>query len=192
MELRRQGSILSAIGLLLFGLAGGFAVSRGWAYGAKATLAGVFGIAYLLVGVLTLNCESVPQLFRRAVLSLPVAYVVLFGALQSANALAYGSVTLEIDTAVRALWATLLGYPVGLGYIYGRSPTTTLRRAVLTTALASILAGAVIGSMFWVDIWPSSVGIRFVFLSLVASGLVILGALPAYLIPTQFNRTATA
>lgn len=125
-------------------------------------------------------------------MSLPVAYLALFVALQSANVLVYGSATPTVDTAVRALWATLLGYPVGLGYIYGRSTTTTIGRTVLIAALTSILAGAVIGSVVWVDIWPSSIGMRFLLLSLVASGFVILGALPVYLIPTQFNRTSAA
>lgn len=191
MLLKRQAVTLSVIGLILLGLAGWFAFLRGWAYGAKASIAGVFGISYLVVGVLALDSVSVPQLFRRAVFGLPVAYLGLFVALQSANLLAFGSVAPTVDTAIRALWATLLGYPVGLGYIYGQSMTTGGGRNVVVAGLISVFAGSLIGSIFWIDIWPSSIGMRFLLLIVGASFLVLLGALPAYLIPTQFNRTST-
>lgn len=190
MVRKRQGAMLAAIGLFLLALAVWFAFLRGWAYGAKATIAGVFGLSYLLVGVLALHSDSVPQLFRRTIYSLPVAYLGLFVALQSATVLAYGSVAPIPETAVRALWATLLGYPVGMGYIYGRSTTTSGERTVVIAALTSVLAGSFLGSTVWTDIWPSSIGMRFFLLSFVAVFLVILGALPAYLIPTLEDRTS--
>lgn len=88
MLLKRQEATLSVMGRLLLGLAGWSAFLRGWAFGAKATIAGVFGISYLLTGVLALYSDSVPQLFRRAIYSLPVAYLGRFVALQSATVLA--------------------------------------------------------------------------------------------------------
>lgn len=192
MMLKRQAVALSVLGLILLGVAGWFAFLRGWAYGAKASIAGVFGISYLVVGVLALNSDSVRQLFRRAVFGLPVAYLGLFVALESANLLAYGRVAPTMDTAIRALWATLLGYPVGLGYIYGQSMTPGGGRNVVAAGLLSVVAGSLIGSIFWIDIWPSSIGMRFLLLAVAASSLVLLGALPAYLIPTMNDRTTTA
>lgn len=192
MKAEGQGTTLALLGIFLLGLAVWCAFLRGWAYDAKATLTGVAGISYLLIGVLAVASDSVPQLLRRAIYGVPLASLGLFVALQSANVLAFGQPTLDGHTATRSLWVTLLGYPVGLGYIYGRSTTTGLRRGVLLAASSSVLAGSVIGSVVWVDIWPVSIGMRFLLLSLIASGIVLLGALPAYLIPTQFTRTTTA
>lgn len=189
MKFKNQGAALSGIGVLLLGLAIWFAFTRGWAYGAKATLTGVFGISYLLVGIVVLSTDSVTQLFRRAILIIPVAYIGLYLALQSANFLAYGSVSFTFDTAVRALWVTLLGYPVGMGYLYSRSPRTGTGRRVLVAAVTSILVGSIIGSVVWTDIWPSSIVMRFLLLFTVTVGLVVIGALPSYIIPTRIDRT---
>lgn len=192
MKFKSQGAALSGIGLLLVGLAIWFAFVRGWEYGAKATLSGVFGISYLLVGVVVLSTDSATQLFRRTIFSLPIAYIGVFVALQSAHLLAYNSISPTVDTAIRALWVTLLGYPVGMGYVYKRSTTTGTGQGVLLAAFTSIFVGSVIGSVVWTDIWPASLGMRFLLLFTVAFGLVVLGALPSYLIPTSFDRSTTA
>lgn len=177
----RQGSRLTLLGLLFVGMAAFFAATRNWQYGAKATISGVFGLSYLLMGSLSTQTESVEQLFKRFVYSTPVGYIGVFAFLELGRFLASGTFSVTIHTALRASWATLLGFPVGLGYVYGRAETAAQEHATIVAAACSVGVGAAIAGLTWTSIWRSVSG-RIVLVLISASLLVYAGAVPPYLI----------
>lgn len=179
---------LAVVGLALLAMAGWFAFERAWAYGAKATIAAAFGVSYLVVGLAARSSGSVTQAVRRALLGGPVAYAGLFAGLQAAAVLAHGRADFSVDTAARALWATLFGYPAGFGYLYARSRTAATARRVLAAAAASVLLGAAVASVAWTSVWPSAAPARFLLLLSAGGALAVAGALPSYLVPTLSGR----
>lgn len=163
--------LVVGVGIGLLGLAAYFAAARGWLFGAKATVAGVLGLSYLLVGSVALRTDAFEPTFRRSIAMLPVAYVALFGMTELAQYLATGTVSPTRGQALRALWATLLGYPAGLGYVFGVAETPEQKRAVAATALGCIAAGTAVAAVTWTSIWPSSLAAR---VGLVATGGLVL------------------
>ncbi|WP_435095759.1 hypothetical protein [Halarchaeum sp. P4] len=170
---------LAALGVAFLALAGVFAAARDWQYGAKATVAFVFGLSYLAVGLLARD-DPVPRALRRSLAGLPVIVVAVFCGVELADVAAAGTASPTPYDALQAGYIALLGFPAGLGLLYGRGATESERLSVLLVAACCLLLGTLLAGVVWTSVWPSSLVMRLGLVGVVSAVVTGVGATPAY------------
>ncbi|WP_336359377.1 hypothetical protein [Haladaptatus sp. ZSTT2] len=173
---------LCILGVSLLGLAVFFSEGRDWQVAAKATLAGLLGVTYLSVGIVALRTSSFDELLRWSVATLPVAYLLLRTLTALAQFLAVGELSLSAFTSLSVLCFTLLCFPAGLGYVYGRSSSRLQEQSVGAVAVGSLLIGALIAGVTWRELNPTSMLTRFMIVAFVGLIVVPICGLPPYLL----------